>query len=128
MNRRTINYAAWAAPVLMVAAAAPAVAASPRPTRVTGSACKMPGNSGAIKHGYRVHLAITPEPQTVVPVQVVLGNGKYAQIVGDAHRTSDGWEFVVDAASSPSTLTVTVSVDGTTHTLAVTARPHCKES
>ena len=132
MNRRTINYAAWSAPVLMVAAAAPAIAASPRPTRVTGWADKCPGASdvpgGWPKHGYRVVLAITPEPQTVVPVQVVLGNGRYAQIVGDAHRTSDGWTFVVDAASSPSTLTVTVSVDGHTHTLAVTARPHCKES
>ena len=134
MNRRNFaKGAAWTVPVISIAAAAPMIAASTGfPTRVTGWADKCPGASdvpgGWPKHGYRVVLAITPEPQTVVPVQVVLGNGKYAQIVGDAHRTSDGWTFVVDAASSPSTLTVTVLVDGTTHTLAVTARPHCKES
>ena len=51
-----------------------------------------------------------------------------ARIVTDATRTAHGWEFVVDATSSPSILTVTVSVDGTTHALAVTARPHCQET
>lgn len=95
MNRRNFaKGAAWTVPAISIAAAAPMIAASTGfPTRVTGWACKMPGNSGAIKHGYRVVLTITPEPQTVVPVQVVLGNGRYAQIVGDAHRTSDGWTF-----------------------------------
>ena len=112
MNRRNLaKGAAWAAPVLMVAAAAPSVAAStPPPTRVTGWAEKCPGASdvpgGWPKHGYRVVLAITPEPSVVVPVEVTLGNGRWARIVTDATRTADGWEFVVDAGSSPSTLTV----------------------
>lgn len=79
MNRRALaKGAAWTAPAVMVAAAAPSLAASPQPTRVTGWACKMPGNSGAIKHGYRVTLSVTPTPQVVVPIAVVLANGQYA--------------------------------------------------
>ena len=132
-RRNLAKGAAWAAPVLMVAAAAPSVAAStPPPTRVTGFAMKCPGASdvpgGWPKNGYRVVLAITPEPSVVVPVEVTLGNGKWARILGDATRTAHGWEFVVDAGSSPSTLTVVVAIDGTTHTLAVKAHPHCQET
>lgn len=133
MNRRTLaKGAAWTAPALMVAAAAPAIAASPRPTRVTGFADKCPGASdvpgGWPKNGYRVVLTITPEPSVVVPVEVTLGNGKWARIVTDAARTAHGWEFVVDASSSPSTLTVVVAIDGATRTLAVKAHPHCQET
>ena len=133
VSRRNVTKgAAWAAPVLMVAAAAPMVAASTAPpTRVVGWADKCPGASDVPgdwpKHGYRVVLTITPEPTIVVPIQVTLGNKKYATIITDPVRTSDGWEFVVDADSSPSTLTITVNIDGTTHTFAVKAHPHCKE-
>ena len=133
IDRRTLaTGVAWAAPVLTVAAAAPMVAAStpPGPT-VTGHADKCPGASdvpgGWPKHGYRVVLTITPEPSVVVPVEVRLGNGKHATILGDATRTSAGWEFVVDAASSPSTLTVTANVDGSLRTVAVKAHPHCTD-
>lgn len=131
IDRRSLaKGAAWAAPVLMVAAAAPSVAASSPPlTRVTGWADKCPGASdvpgGWPKHGYRVVLAITPEPTAVVPVEVTLGNGKLALVLTHPTRTADGWEFVVDAGSSPSTLTITVDIDNTTHTFAVKAHPHC---
>lgn len=133
LDRRNLaKGAAWAAPVLMVAAAAPMVAASTSPpTRVTGWADKCPGASdvpgGWPKHGYRVVLVVTPEPTIVMPIEVRLGNGKYATVITDAVRTADGWEFVVDATSSPSSLTITVDIDSTTHTFAVKAHPHCEE-
>ena len=133
MDRRNIvKGAAWAAPAITVAAPAPFLAASPQPTRVTGRADKCPGESdvpgGWPKHGYRVVLAVTPEPSVVVPIQVILGNGKYATVLTDATRTEHGWEFVVDADSSPSTLTVHAVIDGATHAVTVKAHPHCQET
>lgn len=129
-RRNLAKGVAWTAPAITIAAAAPMVAASPSPTpTVTGWVEKCPGQSdvpgGWPRHGYRVVLTIRPEPSVVVPVEVRLGNGKHATILGDATRTATGWEFVVDASSSPSTFTVTVSIDGTTHTVAVKAHPHC---
>ena len=131
-RRNLAKGAAWAAPVLMVAAAAPMVAASTSPTpTVTGFADKCPGASdvpgGWPKHGYRVVLTIRPAASVVVPVEVRLGNGRHATILTDATRTADGWEFVVDANSSPSSLTVTANVDGSLVTLAVKAHPHCTQ-
>ena len=133
MNRRSLaKGVAWTAPAIMVAAAAPSLAASETVTRVTGWAEKCPGASdvpgGWPKHGYRVHLTITPEPSVVVPVSVLLGNGKWAQIVTDATPTGTGWAFVVDAGSSPSTLTVHAVIDGATHAVTVKAHPHCQET
>ena len=133
IDRRTLaTGVAWAAPVLTVAAAAPMVAAStsPAPT-VTGFAEKCPGASdvpgGWPKHGYRVTLVIRPAASAVVPVEVRLGNRKHATILTDATRTSAGWEFVVDANSSPSSLTVTANIDGSLVTLAVKTHPHCTD-
>ena len=125
MNRRALaKGVAWAAPAIMVAAAAPSLAASSDPVaRVTGYACKMPGNSGQIKHGYRVTLSTDAE--VVVPVEVTLSNGRHAQIVGDADPVPGGFEFVVDATSSPSTLTVHAVVDGHPTTVTTKAHPHC---
>lgn len=130
IDRRTLaKGAAWAAPAITIAAAAPMLAASPSPApTVTGFAEKCPGASdvpgGWPKHGYRVVLNVRPEGSVVVPVEVRLGNGRFATILGDATRTSAGWEFVVDAASSPSTLTVTANIDGSLRTVAVKAHPH----
>lgn len=126
MNRRTLTTgAAWTLPAIVVAAAAPSLAASPQPTRVNGTACKMPGNSGSIKHGYRVTLTVTPTPEVVVPISVLLGTGKYAQIVDDPTDSPDGLTFTVDATSSPSSLIVTVLVDGVEHVVDVKAFPRC---
>ena len=130
MNRRALaKGVAWAAPAVMVAAAAPSLAASPTAPKVTGSAWKCPGASdvpgGWPRHGYRVALSITPKPDVVVPVEVTLGNGRHATILGDATHTGAGWEFVVDAASSPSTLTVHAVVDGHPTTVTVKAHPRC---
>lgn len=121
---------AWLAPAITVAAAAPSLAASPtEPPRVTGAAWKCPGASdvpgGWPKHGYLVRL--TTNAEVVVPVEVTLGNGKHATIVGDTTPVPGGFEFVVDAGSSPSTLTVHAVVDGHPTTVTVKAHPHCEE-
>lgn len=132
-RRNLATGVAWAAPAITIAAAAPSLAASPTtPTpTVTGHADKCPGASdvpaGWPRHGYRVTLVVSPEPSVVVPVEVRLGNRKHATILTDATRTSAGWEFVVDAASSPSSLTVTANIDGSLRTVAVKARPHCTD-
>ena len=130
MNRRALaKGVAWTAPAIMVAAAAPSLAASPTAPKVTGSAWKCPGASdvpgGWPKHGYLVRL--TTDAEVVVPVEVTLGNGKWARIVTDATPVPGGFEFVVDAASSPSTLTVHAVVDGHPTTVTVKAHPRCEE-
>lgn len=129
VDRRSLaKGVAWTLPAITIAAAAPSLAASPV-TRVTGWAQKCPGASdvpgGWPKHGYVVHLDVTPTPEVVVPITVLLNNGKYGQIVTDATPGGVGWSFVVDAGSSPSKLTVTVLIDGTEHTVHVKAHPHC---
>lgn len=133
MNRRTLaKGAAWTLPAIAVAASAPSLAASPGDPRIiAGEARKCPGNSdvpgGFPKHGYVVHLTLDPQPEIVVPVSVLLGNGKYATVVTDATREGTGWSFVVDAGSSPSQLSVTVLADGVELTASVKASPHCEE-
>jgi hypothetical protein len=52
-SRRTVvKGAAWAVPAVVVAGAAPAMAASPGIITFTGNACKLPGNSQSIFKGY----------------------------------------------------------------------------
>lgn len=128
MNRRNLaKGVAWTAPAIAVAAAAPSLAASSTPPKVTGFAEKCPGASdvpgGWPRHGYRV--VLTTDADVVVPVEVTLGNGKSAAIVSDATPIPGGFEFVVDAGSSPSTLTVHVSLDGHPTTITLKAYPRC---
>lgn len=128
-RRNVTKGAAWAVPALTVAAMAPSLAASGTGHTLTGTADKCPGQSnvpgGYPKHGYRVVLTINPTPAAVVPIEVRQNNGKIAQIVSDASFNGQGWEFIVDAKSSTSKLTVIVNVDGTLHTIAIKAHPHC---
>lgn len=132
-DRRTLaKGVAWTLPAIAVAASAPSLAASPSDPRiVAGHADKCPGASdvpgGFPKHGYVVHLTFDPHPQDVVPVTVLLGNGKYATVLTEATREGAEWSFVVDAGSSPSSLTVTVLADGNEHTHTLKASPHCEE-
>lgn len=132
MNRRTLaKGAAWTAPAIMVAAAAPSLAASPTDPDLSAAADKCPGQSdvpgGWPKHGYR--LTITGTPEVPEWVEVVLNNGKPAPVVAGPTPTAPGqWEYVLDAQSSPSTLTVTVKVaNRPPETLTVKASPHCEE-
>lgn len=51
-RRSVVKGAAWAVPVVAVAAGAPAMAASQGLLSFTGLACKLPGNSGELLKGY----------------------------------------------------------------------------
>lgn len=131
IDRRTLaKGVAWMAPAISIAAAAPSLAASTSAEhKVAGFGDKCPGQSnvphGFPKHGYRLVLTISPKPSIVVPVSVLQGNSKYATIVTDATFNGVGWEFIVDAKSSPSKVTVTVLVDDVEHTVDIDTRPHC---
>ncbi|WP_330476610.1 hypothetical protein [Terrabacter sp. C0L_2] len=51
-RRSVVKGAAWAVPAVVVAGAAPTVAASAGLLSLTGQACKLPGNSNSIYKGY----------------------------------------------------------------------------
>jgi len=57
-RRRVVAGAAWSVPAVMVASAAPAVAASKGPIEFTGRACKLPGQSSSIFKGYVFELEV----------------------------------------------------------------------
>jgi hypothetical protein len=71
-RRRVVAGAAWSVPAVMVASAAPAVAASKGPLEFTGGACKLPGNANEIFKGYVFELIGTntlgPDPLDAVTV------------------------------------------------------------
>lgn len=131
MSRRQVaTGVAWTLPAITIAAAAPSLAASPDdPQVVAGHADKCPGASdvpgGWPKHGYR--LTITGTAEAPYGISVTLNNGKPATVVAGPTPTAPGvWEYVLDAGSSPSSLTVLVGLaNGTTETLTVKASPHC---
>lgn len=71
-RRSVVKGAAWAVPAVVVAGAAPTVAASAGPLSFTGGACKLPGNANDIFKGYLFELAAVnqpgPNPTTAVTV------------------------------------------------------------
>lgn len=131
IDRRALaKGAAWTVPAIAIAASAPALAASTTSAvKVTGFADKCPGQSdvpgGFPKHGYRVVLTVLPVASSVIVGSVVLGNSKTATALTQPVQIGIGWELVVDAASSPSSLAVFGSVDGEPFECRVRAFPHC---
>ncbi len=71
-RRSVVKGAAWAVPAVVVAGAAPTVAASAGPLSFTGGACKLPGNSTDTLKGYVFELTavntIGPLPGTGITV------------------------------------------------------------
>ncbi|GAA2493390.1 hypothetical protein [Terrabacter carboxydivorans] len=71
-RRSVVKGAAWAVPAVVVAGAAPTVAASSGPLSFTGGACKLPGNANDIFKGYVFELTavntLGPGPTTGVTV------------------------------------------------------------
>lgn len=71
-RRSVVKGAAWAVPAVVVAGAAPTVAASAGPLSFTGGACKLPGNANDIFKGYVFELlavnTLGPNPTTGVTV------------------------------------------------------------
>lgn len=77
-RRRVVAGAAWSVPAVMVASAAPAVAASPGPLTFSGRACKLPGNSSDLYKGYVFELESDnptgPPGDTVIQIRNVAVN------------------------------------------------------
>jgi hypothetical protein len=78
-RRSVVKGAAWAVPAVVVAAAAPTVAASPGPLTFTGGACKLPGNANDIFKGYLFELqavnAVGPPGDSLTVISNVRLNG-----------------------------------------------------
>ncbi|KRF43276.1 hypothetical protein ASH01_15875 [Terrabacter sp. Soil811] len=72
-RRSVVKGAAWAVPAVVVAGAAPTVAASSGPLAFTGGACKLPGNSTDILKGYVFELTAvnSPGPQPTTGITVI---------------------------------------------------------
>lgn len=90
LSRRTLaKGAAWAAPAIAVAAAAPAMAASKGPIYFTGTACKLPGGSSDFKHGYVFEMIIEnkigPQPDDAwIEITNMYVNGGRQNFIGFA--------------------------------------------
>lgn len=136
VSRRSLaKGAAWALPAVSIAAAAPSLAASPEEPEIdeaTSFAEKCQGISqvpgGWPKQGYRIQVTVVPETAPAPAlISVVLGNGQEAVLLAGPTAISAGlWEYVVDAASSPSTITLTYTIGtGATQTATIPARPNC---
>lgn len=137
VSRRSVaKGVAWTLPAVSIAAAAPSLAASDHepPTIEESSsyaekcqgASQVPG--GWPKQGYRLQVTVVPATAPAPNlVSAVLGNGQSASIVAGPTALGPGlWEYVLDAGSSPSSITITYTIgDGETRTATVPARPHC---
>ncbi len=71
VSRRTVTTAmAWAVPVIAVAAAVPAYAASQVNISFLGGGCKLPGNSNATYKGYAFLVSVTNSSTVVVTIDI----------------------------------------------------------
>lgn len=128
IDRRNIaKGAAWTLPVIAIAAAAPSLAASGSPAPPTGHADKCPGQSDVPgdwpKQGYR--LVMHGIDDTPIIASITQNNGKVPDVVAGPTPLSPGsWEWVLDATSSPSSLTVTIVGYPP---VVIPASPHCTE-
>lgn len=146
-RRHLAKGAAWTVPAVAIAASAPSLAASGSsspgdgapgttpPAVVEGMslADKCQGKSqvpgGWPKQGYRLELTVSPVTAPAPTISsITLGNGSPGEVlaVTPVQLRPGVWEYVVRAASSPSTLTVTYAIgDGRVQTARVHASPHC---
>lgn len=139
VSRRSVaKGVAWTLPAVSIAAAAPSLAASPEEPVIEESssyaekcqgASQVPG--GWPKQGYRVQVTVVPATAPAPDLlSAVLGNGQVATIVAGPTALGEGlWEYVLDAASSPSTITLTYTIGaGETKTATIPASPHCGDT
>lgn len=95
ISRRTLAAgAAWSVPVIAVASAAPAYALSGGILTLTGTACKLPGNSQSIYKGYAFGLVVN----NTMPVSVLVE-------ITSVFRNSDNLGNVTVQRTNPPTCT-----------------------
>lgn len=146
-RRHLAKGAAWPVPAVVIAAAAPSLAASgssspgdggpgttpPAVVEGLSLADKCQGKSqvpgGWPKQGYRLELTVSPVTAPTPTISsITLSNGTPGEVpaVTPVQLRPGVWEYVVKAASSPSTLTVVYTVGaGPVQTARVHASPHC---
>ncbi|WP_374929094.1 hypothetical protein [Kytococcus sedentarius] len=135
-RRKLVQGAAWTAPAIAVATAAPALAASPGTPIVIDEeaegSCKFPGESRGQK-AYRIAVHFTNESQVTgtVTIDDIAGpDGKELEWAGDQNQDSytipPGGDDVVffllsdDSANISVQVTYSVTVDGNVYTLTET--------
>jgi hypothetical protein len=92
-RRAVVRGAAWATPAVVIAAAAPSVAASVTVAlRVTGSGCKLPGNSNDLVKGYVFGIEIVNSGAVAADVTLT-------QITIDGTSLDASGILLVDAAT-----------------------------
>jgi len=114
-RRKVLAVAAWTVPVVLVAQAAPALAASPGAVQFTGTSCKHPGASQPpFKQDYHFQLLIKNTSGGPVTVTIT------AVYVGTSEATATARDFSVGAnvepvSMSPIPISVPNSATGTTY-------------
>ena len=91
-RRRVVAGAAWSVPAVVIASAAPAMAAS-GPLSFSGRACKLPGNSSDLYKGYVFELE-SDNPggnplDTVIQIRNVAVNGQSTDFAVDVKTTAN---------------------------------------
>lgn len=103
ISRRTVaKAAAWSVPAIALAVSTPAYASSPGIVTLTGTGCKLPGNSQSLYKGYAFKAAISNTndvPITVTITSVTLNGTSLGNItvVNLNGCTNLGSSFVVPA-------------------------------
>lgn len=103
VSRRTVAKAmAWSVPAVALAVPAPAYAASPGIVTLTGTGCKLPGNSNDLYKGYAFKASISntnPVPITLTITSVTLNGTPLGNVtvVDLTNCTNLGASFVVPA-------------------------------
>ena len=110
VSRRTVAKAmAWSVPAIALAVPAPAYAASQGIVQLTGTGCKLPGNSQAIYKGYALKAAASNTTNSAFTVTIVSafldGNNLGAITVVNLNGcTNLGSSFVLPANTTLSNL------------------------
>ncbi len=133
VSRRTVAKAmAWSVPAVALAVPAPAYAASPGIITLTGTGCKLPGNSSPIFKGYAFRATITNTTDAAISITITditlggedLGNVAIVRLspcsnlgtntfIVAANTTMEVALVTQNAASSENgTLLVSYTVDG----------------
>ncbi|GGN08728.1 hypothetical protein GCM10009721_40720 [Terrabacter tumescens] len=98
VSRRTVTRgAAWSVPAVVVASAAPAIAASgPSPTNAVGTACKLPGNSAQGCADVFAGLpGLNPDKAFAIPLLVTNNTYKAIVLKSSISISSSGLPFTV---------------------------------
>ena len=119
-KRRAVLRAGWTVPVVLTVSAAPAAALSgPIDITSVNGSCKLPGNSGEVRFGYRMTVTFTStQPGTVHIDSFVIEGAPTSQPAPDTFPVNAGdttvkfTVFSVNSAQRSATITYTFTPTG----------------